>query len=62
MCGRILFGQSIEIIDLHLSSGLPANLAAGDPSFSFIMKRTDANVAAYMAKLAYLAEPIRLYD
>lgn len=58
MFGRILFAQSTEMIDPHLSGGLPANLAADDPSLSFTMKGVDISMAAYMAELAYLANPM----
>lgn len=58
MFGRILFAQCMEMIDPHLSGGLPANLAADDPSLSFTMKGVDINMAAYMAELAYLASPM----
>ncbi|KUL82874.1 hypothetical protein ZTR_09025 [Talaromyces verruculosus] len=58
MFGRILFAQSTEMIDPHLSGGLPANLAADNPSLSFTMKGVDVNMAAYMAELSYLANPI----
>ena len=58
MFGRILFAQSTEMIDPHLSGGLPANLAADDPSLSFTMKGLDVNMAAYMAELSYLANPM----
>lgn len=58
MFGRLLFAQSTEMIDPHLSGGLPANLAADDPSLSFTMKGVDINMAAYMAELSYLANPM----
>ena len=46
MFGKILFSQSFEMIDPGLSGGLPANLAADDPSLSFMMKGVDVNIAA----------------
>jgi phenylalanine ammonia-lyase len=58
MFGKILFSQSFEMIDPNLSGGLPANLAADNPSLSFTMKGVDVNMAAYMAELAYLANPM----
>lgn len=58
MPGRMLFAQSTEMIDPHLSGGLPANLAADNPSLSFTMKGVDINMAAYMAELSYLANPM----
>ena len=58
MFGRMLFAQSTEMIDPHLSGGLPANLAADNPSLSFTMKGGDVSMAAYMAELSYLANPM----
>ena len=58
MFGKILFAQSTEMIDPTLSGGLPANLAADNPSLSFTMKGVDINMAAYMAELSYLANPM----
>ncbi|KAH8880798.1 phenylalanine ammonia-lyase [Thozetella sp. PMI_491] len=58
MLGRLLFSQATEMIDPNLSGGLPANLAADDPSLSFTMKGVDVNMAAYMAELSYLAQPM----
>jgi phenylalanine ammonia-lyase len=58
MFGRLLFAQTTEMIDPTLSGGLPANLAADNPSLSFTMKGVDVNMAAYMAELSYLANPM----
>ena len=58
MLGRLLFAQSTEMIDPTLNNGLPANLAADDPSTSFTMKGVDINMAAYMSELAFLTNPV----
>lgn len=58
MLGKLLFAQSTEIIDPSLNNGLPANLAADDPSTSFTVKGVDINMAAYMSELAFLASPV----
>ncbi|KAA8650392.1 uncharacterized protein ATNIH1004_003076 [Aspergillus tanneri] len=58
MIGRMLFSVSSELINPDLNQGLPANLAADDPSLSFTMKGVDINMAAYMSELAYLANPV----
>ncbi|KAE9378838.1 phenylalanine ammonia-lyase [Stipitochalara longipes BDJ] len=58
MLGKMLFGQCTEMINPALNNGLPANLAADDPSLSFTMKGIDANMAAYMSELAYVANPV----
>ncbi|KAE8379034.1 L-Aspartase-like protein [Aspergillus bertholletiae] len=58
MIGKLLFTQCTEMIDPSLNNGLPTNLVADDPSLSFTMKGVDINMAAYMAELAYLANPV----
>ena len=56
--GRMLFSQCTELIHPAMNMGLPPNLAADDPSTSYLMKGGDINVAAYMSELAYLANPV----
>lgn len=58
MLGRLIFAQATEMIEPHLSNGLPTNLVADDPNLSFTMKGIDTNMAAYMAELAYLSHPV----
>jgi phenylalanine ammonia-lyase len=58
MLGKMLFGQCTEMINPALNNGLPANLAADNPSLSFTMKGIDVNMAAYMSELAYIANPV----
>lgn len=58
MFGRLIFCQMTEMVDPSLSGGLPANLAADDPSLSFTMKGVDISMASYMAELSYLAQPM----
>ena len=58
MLGKMVFAQCTEMINPTLNNGLPANLAADDPSLSFTMKGIDANMAAYMSELAYIANPV----
>ncbi|MCJ1366878.1 hypothetical protein MMC16_006009 [Acarospora aff. strigata] len=58
MLGKMLYSQSSELINPLYSNGLPANLAADDPSLSFTMKGVDVNMASYMSELAYLAHPV----
>ncbi|KAI1373218.1 phenylalanine ammonia-lyase [Hypoxylon crocopeplum] len=58
MFGRMLFSQLTEMVDPTLSGGLPANLAADDPSLSFTMKGVEINMASYMAELSYFASPM----
>ncbi|KAI1209036.1 phenylalanine ammonia-lyase [Annulohypoxylon truncatum] len=58
MFGRMLFSQLTEMVDPSLSGGLPANLAADDPSLSFTFKGVEINMASYMAELSYYAGPM----
>lgn len=58
MFGRMLFSQCTELINPVMNNGLPPNLAADDPSTSYMLKGADINVAAYMSELAYLAGPV----
>lgn len=58
MIGKLLFSFSSELINPDLNKGLPANLAADDPSLSFTMKGIDVNMAAYMSELAFLANSV----
>jgi phenylalanine ammonia-lyase len=58
MLGKMLFSQCTEMINPALNNGLPANLAADNPSLSFTMKGIDVNMAAYMSELAYIANPV----
>ncbi|KAI1107951.1 phenylalanine ammonia-lyase [Jackrogersella minutella] len=58
MFGRMLFSQLTEMVDPTLSGGLPANLAADDPSLSFTFKGVEINMASYMAELSYYAGPM----
>ncbi|KAH8816718.1 phenylalanine ammonia-lyase [Xylogone sp. PMI_703] len=61
MFGRLLLAQLTEMVDPTLSGGLPASLAADDPSLSFTMKGVEISMAAYMAELSYLANPMSLH-
>lgn len=58
MLAKMLFSQTSELINPMFSNGLPANLAADEPSLSFTMKGVDVNIASYMSELAYLAHPV----
>jgi phenylalanine ammonia-lyase len=58
MIGKLMFAQSTELLDCHLNHGLPANLAADEPSLSYTLKGVDINMAAYMSELALLANPV----
>ncbi|PPJ52586.1 hypothetical protein CBER1_10483 [Cercospora berteroae] len=58
MVGKMLFSQTTEILNHQMSNGLPANLAADDPSQSFCLKGLDINMAAYQSELSFLANPV----
>ncbi|MCJ1262777.1 hypothetical protein MMC22_002647 [Lobaria immixta] len=58
MLAKMLFSHTSDLINPMYSNGLPANLAADDPSLSFTMKGVDVNMASYMSELAYLAHPV----
>ncbi|KAH8115294.1 phenylalanine ammonia-lyase [Phellopilus nigrolimitatus] len=56
--GKLLFAQSTELLNSGMNGGLPGNLAATDPSLNFFGKGIDIAQAAYVAELAYLANPV----
>jgi phenylalanine ammonia-lyase len=58
MIGKMLSSQYTELINPAFNNGLPANLAADDPSLSFTMKGIDVNMAGYMSELACVANPV----
>ncbi|KAJ5827002.1 phenylalanine ammonia-lyase [Penicillium robsamsonii] len=58
MLGKLLFAQSTEMMSPELNNGLPTNLVADDPNCSFTMKGVDISMAAYMAELGYLTNPV----
>lgn len=58
MFGKLLFSQATEMVDPNYNNGLPTNLVADEPNMSFTMKGADISMAAYMAELAYVANPV----
>lgn len=56
--GKMLFSQATEIVNPVMNNGLPANLAADDPSTSFTCKGVDINMASYQSELGFLANPV----
>jgi phenylalanine ammonia-lyase len=56
--GKLTFAQMTELINPAMNRGLPANLAATDPSLNFHAKGVDIALAAVTAELGYLANPV----
>ncbi|OCB91043.1 phenylalanine ammonia-lyase [Sanghuangporus baumii] len=56
--GKILFAQATELQNPLMSNGLTGNLASTDASLNFAGKGIDIAMAAYVAELAYLANPV----
>ena len=58
LIGKLMFAQCTEVINPVTNNGLPANLAATDPSIDFACKGLDINIAAYQSELGWLANPV----
>lgn len=56
--GRMLFAQCTELINPALNNGLAPNLAADEPSESFLMKGVDIMMASLQSELGFLANPV----
>jgi len=56
--GKMLFSLGCEIVNPGLNRGLPPNVAADDPSLSFMGKGIDISLAAYVSELGFLANPM----
>ncbi len=56
--GKLTFQQQTELINPSMNRGLPANLAATDPSLNFHSKGIDIGLAAVTSELGYLANPV----
>ena len=56
--GRMLFSQCTEMINPATNNGLPPNLAADEPSQSFLMKGVDIMIASLQSELGFLANPV----
>ncbi|KAF1991970.1 putative phenylalanine ammonia-lyase [Aulographum hederae CBS 113979] len=58
MFGKMLFAIGGEMINPMMNRGLPPNLAADDPSLSFLCKGVDISLASYISELGFLANPV----
>ncbi|KAK7047272.1 hypothetical protein VNI00_006503 [Paramarasmius palmivorus] len=55
---KVVFGQTTEILSAELNKGLAPGLAATDPSVNYAAKGLDVALAAYVAELGFLANPV----
>ncbi|KAI0209775.1 Phenylalanine aminomutase (L-beta-phenylalanine forming), partial [Lamellibrachia satsuma] len=58
LCGKLIFSQMEEIVNVTLSNGLPPNLAGKDYNVDFGFKGTDIAMASYMSELDVLTNPV----
>ena len=54
MCGKLLFGQMQEIVNVSMNNGLPPNLNGSDVNTDFGYKGMDTAMASYMSELDFL--------
>ena len=58
LCGRILFAQMSEMLNVGMSNLLPPNLCGSNPSLDFGLKGADIAMASYMSELDWLTGPL----
>ena len=58
LCGKLIFSQMEEIVNVTLSNGLPPNIAGRDYNVDFGFKGADLAMASYMAELDLLTNPV----
>ena len=58
LCGKLLFAQMSEILNVKMNNNLPPNLCGSDPNIDFGLKGTDTAMASYMSELDYLTGPL----
>ena len=56
--GQMLFAQCTELINPKTNNGLAPNLAADEPSESFLMKPIDIMIAALQSELGFLSNTV----
>ncbi|KAF4619934.1 hypothetical protein D9613_004661 [Agrocybe pediades] len=55
---KLSYSQLTEILDSHMSRGLPPNLSVNEPSIDYSLKVADVAAASYLSEIAYLANPV----
>lgn len=58
VCGRILFAQFSELVNVNLNFGLPPNLSGCDFHTDFGYKGADIAMAAYMSEMGHVVNPM----
>lgn len=58
VCGKILFAQFSELVNVNLNFGLPPNLSGSDFHTDFGYKGADIAMAAYMSELDHVVNPM----
>ena len=58
MCGKLLFGQMSEIVNVKLSHGLPPNLSGADTNTDMGFKGADLAMASYCSEIDYLGNAL----
>ncbi|EGN93643.1 hypothetical protein SERLA73DRAFT_97584 [Serpula lacrymans var. lacrymans S7.3] len=55
---KLMFAQLTDLLNHTMNSGLPPNLAVGEPSVDYSLKGADIAAASYLSEIAYLASPV----
>lgn len=58
LCGKLMFAQMSEIVNVKLNNGLTPNLAGSDVSVDFGFKGMDTAMASYQAELDWMTNPV----